>query len=125
MEVMPNNIFDYGDKNLHIGMCGPNVYVSNIWCDMMEETSYNYWNNERRWKATIECKSPEMLNLVLGTIKNMAHEDPVEVLTKCAQAEWTKTINDELNAYLESNGLILNIEFKSKKYKLKHKILKN
>lgn len=109
MQLRANDLlYSNGYEYLHPGYCGP-IYVNQIWSEDMSEGSYvdKYWDNgcvaygpKRMIKAEIECESPEILNSILGQIRNI-------------QETMIKVFSDEIaKCYMDSI-----------RYKLKHKVL--
>lgn len=81
MQLKPNDYFPgaNGFCNLEPGRCGP-VYVSRIWTEDQGATYGDwYFTNEiaiprprmMTWKVELECESPEILNSILGQIRNI------------------------------------------------------
>ena len=81
-------------------------------------------------KAEIECESPEILNSILRKIANITFDDPVKTITDKANEEFTSVINAKIVETLINENLddiIKEIRIErenSKRYKLKHKVLK-
>lgn len=90
MQLRANDLlYGNGYEYLHPGYCGP-IYVNQIWSEDVSAGSYvdKYWDNgcvaygpKRMIKAEIECESPEILNSILGQIRNIVacpyDEEPV------------------------------------------------
>lgn len=80
MQLRANDLlYGNGYEYLHPGYCGP-IYVNQIWSEDVSAGSYvdKYWDNgcvaygpKRMIKAEIECESPEILNSILGQIRNI------------------------------------------------------
>ncbi len=133
-----DDLYGYGYEYLHPGYCGP-VYVNQIWSEDVSAGAYvdKYWDNgcvayhpKRMIKAEIECESPEILNSILWKIANITFDDPVKTITDKAQEELTSVINAKIVETLINENLddiIKEIRIErenSKRYKLKHKVLK-
>lgn len=80
MQLKPNDyLYGNGYEHLHPGYCGP-IYVNQVWSEDVSAGAYvdKYWDNgcvaygpKRMIKAEIECESPEILNSILGQIRNI------------------------------------------------------
>lgn len=122
-------------ENLHQGMFGP-IYVSDVWVESERESSMWMFDeslcpivDKRRWKATIECQSPEILNLILGKLKDIEtfsyDETPLTAETSNNIIDDASTmVYDSVVSEIQ-NKLMYELEndLKNYKYKRKHKIL--
>ena len=137
-EFYPSRPYEYDYEYLHQGYCGP-IYVNQIWSEDVSAGAYvdKYWETgclafapKRMVKAEIECESLEILNSILGKIANITFDDPVKTITDKAQEELTSVINAKIVETLINENLddiIKEIRIErenSKRYKLKHKVLK-
>lgn len=137
-EFYPSRSYEYDYEYLHQGYCGP-IYVNQIWTEDVSAGAYvdKYWETgclafapKRMVKAEIECESLEILNSILGKIANITFDDPVKTITDKAQEELTSVINAKIVETLINENLddiIKEIRIErenSKRYKLKHKVLK-
>lgn len=141
MQLRLDDLYGTGYEYLHPGYCGP-IYVNQIWSENVSAGAYadKYWDNgciawgpKRIIKAEIECENPEILNSILGKIANIVacpFDDPVTTITDKANEELTSVINAKIVENLINENLdyitkeIILEKENSKRYKLKHKVLK-
>jgi len=140
MQLRGKDLCGYSYEYLHPGYCGP-ICVNQIWSENLSGVGYGYsdeymeygygcaaYRPRRVIKAEIECESPEVLNSILGQISNIVacpFDDPVKDITDKAQEELASAINDKIVETL--NNIVNEIRAErenSKRYKLKHKVLK-